>query len=84
MVVIGTTKKTTKGATKERTPITNIQHCNFVAEAGKIQSPEVVGAVTRLADALVAQAKAVSDLSFMLKGTTNGIMQTGIYLEGSK
>ena len=63
---------------------TTIEHCNFVAESGKCQSPEVVWAVARLADALVAQAKAVSDLAFMLKGTTNGIMQTGIHLEGSK
>lgn len=63
---------------------TTIQHCTFTAAAGNCQSPEVASAASRLADALVAQAKAVSDIAFMLKGTNAGVMQTGIHLEGAK
>ena len=42
---------------------TTIQNCVFTAQAGKCQSHAVANAASRLADALVAQAKAVSDFS---------------------
>jgi len=65
------------------TPVgTTIQNCVFTAEAGKCQSPAVAAAASRLADALVAQARAVSDLALVLKGTNNGVMQTGITVQG--
>jgi len=65
-------------ATKKSQPQpnqTSISHCNFTntAESGATQPPEVCSAVIALAEALSAQAKAVSDLAFVLKGTSPGI-----------
>lgn len=69
-------------ASKYNKPGTVVSNCTFTAQAGEPHKPDTVRAATVLAEVLLQQAKAVSDVAAMLKGTHPGVMQAGINIQG--